>query len=120
MVSGFVYRDDDAIAAYLVQWTIEGVDLHGANFDLIIGNWGERATRSERSAIAVEFRHTPDGRAFMVGDASARPVGQSDLVGHALSREEVVGTPMEQVVFEIVDAVWLYDSRISEIVKGAG
>ena len=116
-VSGFVYREDDAAAAYFVQWTLDGVDSHGANFDLIIGKWGEDATRSARQAIALEFRRTPDGPAFMVVDAFTRPVGQSDLVGHALSREEVVGTPLAQVAFEIIDAVWLYDSRIKEIAR---
>jgi hypothetical protein len=119
-VSGFVYREDDAAAAYFVQWTLDGVDSHGANFDLIIGRWGEDTTRSERQAIALEFSRTPDGPAFMVVDASTRPVGQSDLVGHALSREKVVGTPLAQVAFEIVDAVWLYDSRIKEIIRWAG
>jgi len=119
-VTGFVYRDDAAAAAYFVQWTLGGVDSHGANFDLILGRWGEGATSSDRSAVAVEFRRTPDGPAFMVVDASARPAGRSELVGRALSREGVVGTPLAKVAFDIIDAVWLHDGRIKEIVGEVG
>src|SRR6185503_13509991 len=98
-VSGFVYHGDDAAAAYFVQWTVGGVDTHGANFDLIIGKWGEGATARDRSSVALEFRRTDRGPSFMVIDASARPAGRSDLVGRALAREEVVGTPIAKSAF---------------------
>jgi hypothetical protein len=119
-VTGFVYLDDDPVAAYFVQWTLGSVDSHGANFDLILGRWGEGATSSDRSAVALEFRRTPNGPAFMVVDASARPAGRSELAGRALSREGVVGTPLAKIAFDMVDAVWLHDGRIKEIVGDAG
>jgi hypothetical protein len=119
-VTGFVYRDDHAAAAYFVQWTVGAVDSHGANFDLIVGRWGEGATSSDRSAVALEFRRSPDGPAFMVVDASSRPAGQSELAGRALSREAVIGTPLARIAFDIVDAVWLHDGRIKEIVGDPG
>ena len=56
----------------------------------------------------------------MVIDASDRPVSQSDLVGEALTRAEVIGTPTAKIAFDIVDAVWIQDDRIREIVGGAG
>ena len=114
-VSGFVYGGDDAAAAYFVQWTVGGVDSHGAHFDLIIGKWGEGATASDRSAVALEFRRTERGPSFMVIDASGRPAGRSNLVGAALPRAAVVGTPLAKVAFDIVDAVWIQDSRIRVI-----
>jgi hypothetical protein len=83
-VSGFAYRGNDAAAAYLVQWTVAGVDTHGANFDLIVGKWGEEAAPSDRSEVALEFRRTDQGPSFMVVDALGRPAGRSDLVGRAL------------------------------------
>ena len=119
-VSGFVYRGDDAAAAYFVQWTVGGVDSHGAHFDLIIGKWGEGATVSDRSAVALEFRRTEQGPSFMVIDASGRPAGRSSLVGSALARAAVIGTPLARVAFDIVDAVWIQESRIREIVGAAG
>ena len=119
-VSGFVDRGDDAAAAYFVQWTVGGVDSHGAHFDLIIGKWGEGATVSDRSAVALEFRRTEQGPSFMVIDASGRPAGRSSLVGSALARAAVIGTPLARVAFDIVDAVWIQESRIREIVGAAG
>src|SRR5262245_4699269 len=119
-VTGFVYRGDAAAAAYFVQWTVGGVDSHGAHFDLIIGKWGEGATASERSAVALEFRRTEHGPAFRVIDASGRPAGRSDLIGCALTRDAVLGTPLAKAAFDLVDAVWVQDSRIREIVDAAG
>ena len=37
-----------------------------------------------------------------------------------LGREQVVGTPLAKVAFELVDAVWVQDKRIREIVGDAG
>jgi len=41
-------------------------------------------------------------------------------VGEALRREQVIGTPLAKLAFEIIDAVWIQDSRIADIVGGAG
>jgi len=117
-VSGFVYRGDDAAAAYSVHWTLGGVDSHGAHFDLILGRWGDGTTAADRRAVALEFRRTDNGPAFMVIDAPGRPASRSHLVGRALTRAEVVGTPTATAAFGIVDAVWLQDERIREIVGG--
>jgi len=119
-VSGFVYRGDEAAAAYFVQWTVGGVDSHGGHFDLTIGKWGDGAKVSDRSAVALEFRRTEHGPSFMVIDAPGRPAGRSSLVGSALARAAVIGTPLAKVAFDIVDAVWIQDSRIREIVGHAG
>jgi len=118
-VSGFVYGANDTAAVYFVHWTLGGVDTHGAHFDLIIGKWGDGTTPSDRSAVALEFRRTEQGPAFMLIDASQRPAGRSDLAGRALSRDAVVGTPLAKLAFDLVDAVWVHDSRIREIVQDA-
>jgi hypothetical protein len=55
----------------------------------------------------------------MVIDAVGRPAASSELVGKPLAREEVVGTPLAKQAFELVDAVWLQDKRIAEIVEAA-
>lgn len=63
-VSGFVYEGDDAAAVYFIQWTVGGVDTHGANFELIIGRWGDRS----RSILGCD-RVSPHGpRAVVHGD----------------------------------------------------
>jgi hypothetical protein len=47
----------------------------------------------------------------MVIDARERAVAGSDLVSHALGRDEVIGTPMAVSVFEMVDAICEQDDR---------
>ena len=119
MVSGFIYRGEAAEAAYFVHWTSGQVLEHGAHFDLIVGKWGALASRTDRSALSLEFRVTENGPAFMVINASDRPVATHELVGNALRRDDVIGTPVAQLAFAIVDAIWLQDTRISEIVAAS-
>ncbi len=118
-VWGFVHRGDATEAAYFVQWTPGAVERHGANFDLIIGRWGDATSSSERIAASLEYRRTPSGPSFMVIDAGDRDVAQSELVGRALRREDVLGGPIAKQAFEIVDAIWLNDPRISELTADA-
>jgi hypothetical protein len=114
-VWGYLHRGETTEAAYFVQWTLGQVDRHGANFDLIVGKWGDGTIRHDRRAVALELRHGEAGPAFTVIDAADRPVGGSELVGKALSRGEVIGTPLAAAVFEMVDAIWLQDERIAEV-----
>jgi hypothetical protein len=112
---GLARRHGDAHASYFVHWTLGRVAEHGTHFDLIFGRWGEKTTRADRYAIALEYRRTDQRPAFMVIDASKRPFAQNELVGRALRREEVIGTTFAAEAFELVDAIWLHDSRISEV-----
>ena len=115
-VWGYVHQPSGLIAAYFVQWTLGQVDRHGAHFDLILGPLGADADRSDRRSVSLEFRRTAAGPAFMIIDSATRPVARSSLVGKSLARDEVIGTSLAQDAFAIVDAVWLGDARIREIV----
>ena len=115
-VWGYAHDRAGTVAAYFVQWTLGQVDLHGAHFDLVLGKWSDGADRSHRCSISLEFRRTDNGPSFMVIDSAGRPVASSDLVGKSLARADVIGTPLALAAFDIVDAVWLQDERISEIV----
>ena len=115
-VWGYLNRGDVVEAAYFVQWTLGQVERHGANFDLIVGKWGEGTSRTDRSAVSLEFRCTDRGPAFTVVDSVHRPFASSDLVGKVFSRDKVVGTPIARLAFELVDAIWLHDERIAELV----
>jgi hypothetical protein len=118
-VWGLARRHGDAHAAYFVHWTLGRVAEHGAHFDLIFGRWGEKTIRADRYAIALEYRRTDQGPAFMVIDASTRRFAQNELVGRALRRDEVIGTTLATDAFELVDAIWLHDGRISEVSREA-
>ena len=111
---GYVHTRTGPLAAYFVQWTRNSPE-HGANFDLILGPWGEQAQPHQRQAIAMAYRVVDGQGSFMVIDARTRPVATSELVGAALDREQVIGQPTAAQAFAIVDAVMVKDDRIAEI-----
>ena len=86
-----------------------------ANVDLVIGKWGEGTSARDRFAVSLEYRLLENGPSFMVLSAETRPVGKSELVSRALTREEVVGQPISEEVFAIADTILAQDSRVSEL-----
>jgi len=117
-VWGFVHRGEATQAAYFVQWTVGAVVRHGAHVDLIIGRWGDGTVASDRVAVSLAFRRVA-GPEFMVIDAPGRPFTDSEVVGRALVRVEVLAGPIASQAFEIVDAIWLHDPRIAELTTDA-
>ena len=108
-----IHHGEATVAAYWMHWTVGHLDEPGANLDLIIGAWGEAATPDQRVAVSLLYREPQDqAPAFMVLDATDRPIANSPLVGSALLRQDVIGTPLSEQVFGLVDAIFLQDSRI--------
>ncbi len=114
-VWGFVHGHDGVVAAFYVHWTLNGIRQHGANFDLILGHWGDDATAADRVLVALAYRLLDDGPGFMVIDADSRPAAKSDLVGRALKRADVLGQPIAQRAFAVLDAILLRDPRVAEL-----
>jgi len=111
-VWGFVLSQEETVAAYFVHWTIGHLADVGANIDFIIGRWGDDTLSKDRVAVSLVHREQEDGApAIMVIDAAERPVAASDLVGRALARDEVIGTPLATTVFALIDAIYLHDGR---------
>ena len=119
LVAGLIYRDGDAYAAYQVHWTLGQVALHGATFYVILGYWGEGTLAADRYAVALGYQSDPGSTGFMVVDAGETAIASHPLVGRALGRKEVIGSPLAQEVFDIIDFIWLRDERISEILGSA-
>lgn len=113
-VWGFIRRDGEAVAAYFVGWAEQRPD-HGATFDLILGKWGESATRLDRFAVSLDYRIVEASPQFMVVDARDRLMSGSDLVSAALKRSDVIGTTLAPQVFALVDAIYMGDSRLDEL-----
>jgi len=114
-VWGSLHDSGTQIASYFVHWTLGRLD-HGANFDLVIGPWGDNSTAAERAIAAVSFRQTETGPGFMIIDAESRPIAKRGVLAKmVLRREQVVGTPMAKAVFELLDLIWLKDLRIREL-----
>lgn len=115
LVAGFVKRDGEPCAAYQVHWTLGQIEKHGASFFIILGYWGEDTVPADRYAVGLRYRADAEVSGFMVIDADETRIASHPLAGRALRREEVIDTPLAQEVFDIVDFIWLYDDRISEI-----
>jgi hypothetical protein len=111
-VWGYVNRFEEAVAAYFVEWT-PGHEANQANFDLIIGRWGENTHESDRQAVSLEFRKFEGGPSFMIIDSTGRSVARSTLISKALNRTDVIGTSIEPQVFAICDVIFLEDARLS-------
>ena len=114
-VWGYVREEGGGtVASYFVHWTVgKSIEDHPANFDLIYGAWGEGATKNDRRAISLVHFESEGVPGVSVIDANNRPVASSELVGSAMRREELVGTPLALQVFSIFDAVISQDIRLS-------
>jgi hypothetical protein len=113
-VWGYVESRDATVAAYFVEWT-PGHEEDHANFDLIVGKWGEGTESSDRRAASLEFRKFQGTPSFMVIDATSRDVSHNSLISKALLREEIVGNPVASQVFAICDVIFLDDPRLPHL-----
>ncbi|WP_394659244.1 hypothetical protein [uncultured Novosphingobium sp.] len=100
------------MAAYWIHWTEGHLGEAGANLDLVLGRWGNDTTPDDRFGVALIHRQLADGTpSLMVVDADARPIGNGELAAAALSRDQVIGTPLAAQVFDLVDAIYEQDGR---------
>jgi hypothetical protein len=115
-VWGFAYDRDHRVAAYFVHWTRGRVPDHGANIDLIVGEWGDAGAAERRHAVALDYRLLPTGPVIMVIDAAGRPFVQDrSFIGRAMNRDDVFDTDVAEVAFAIADAVLAQDQRVAEL-----
>ena len=114
-VWGLVEAEAAPTACYYVQWTIDGVAEHGANFDLVIGAWGEGTTAKDRVVVCLEYRLLDHGPAFKIVDASTRGRDFCTLADAVLGRSDVIGTPLAGQVFAISDLILARDGRVAEL-----
>lgn len=116
-VWGFVHAPEGTLASYFVHWTLNRVADHGANFDLIIGKWGDEATVQDRCLVSLAYRLSESGPQFMVIDGHDRPAATSELVGQVLRRPEIIGKPIAELAFASVDAILAQDARVLELLR---
>jgi len=103
-------------AIYFVQWTV-GAPEHDLNIDLVIGAWGEGTEPAARDLIALAYRPNISGGSFMVLDATGRRADDRKICGRALRRDEVLNTALAEKAFLLVDALWLTEPHIMEILN---
>jgi len=111
---GSVLAAEQTVAVYYVQWTI-GSPQHYPNIDLVLGRWGEGTVASDRALVALQYQPRSGGGSVRVIDAKGRPPEHSEICGAGLARADVIGTPLAQNAFDVIDAIWLGDARIAEM-----
>jgi hypothetical protein len=113
-VWGDLSVEEGTLAVYYVQWTVGSPD-HQPNIDLVLGRWGDGASPEDRFLVSLLYDPKVEGGSFMVIDSEGRPADSRGLCGRALRKVEVIGTPLADEVFSMVDAIWRQDSRIDEL-----
>ena len=111
-VWGMVHQGEATLAAYWMHWTVGHLSEPGANLDLVLGRWGDDATADDRFGVALIHHRQADGTpSLIVIDAADRPFSKGQLATTALSRAEVIGTPIAERVFSLVEAIYKQDGR---------
>ena len=118
-VWGFLYVDETPRAVYYVQWTLGEVPRHGANIDLVMGDWSEGATPEKRVGVSLVYRVGPHGPEFASIDPGDRPHMASGLAAHAIPGRHVLGNPVGADAYAFMHAVLGQDQRTAEIVQAA-
>lgn len=101
-------------AVYFVQWTVNEPE-HMPNIDIVLGRWGDGTAPGDRVLVSLLYQPRPGGGSFMLANGTGRRADDRSLCGRALERADVIGTPLANEVFLLVDALWLTEPRIEEI-----
>jgi hypothetical protein len=110
-VWGYAYRDEQVHAVYFIRWT-QGHPERGAQVAISLGTWGDDATPERRSCVAVECRLHEGALAYRLTDAGETPWAHRELLGRMMPRTEVIGTPLAQHVFDVLDAITADEPRL--------
>jgi hypothetical protein len=118
-VWGTLSADGEARAVYYVQWTLGQVARHGANVDLLMGEWGEGSTPEQRVAVSLVYRIGPHGPEFASIDPDDRPHANAGLATHRIPGRHVLGNPVGADAYAFMHAIFGQDERLAELVQAA-
>ncbi|RAQ04258.1 hypothetical protein DPR02_26770 [Burkholderia cepacia] len=113
-ITGELHQDDSVVGVYFVQWATGRPD-HPPIIDLVLGDWGESAGPADRVLVSLIYIPREGGGPVSIVNAAERRVDISDLFEFALAREQVIGTPLAPLVFQMIDALWITDPRIADV-----
>ncbi|SPV20024.1 Uncharacterised protein [Burkholderia cepacia] len=113
-ITGELHQDDSVAGVYFIQWA-PGRPDHPPIIDLVLGDWGESAGPADRVLVSLIYIPREGGGPVSVVNAAERGVDISDLFEFALAREQVIGTPLAPLVFQMIDALWITDPRIADV-----
>jgi hypothetical protein len=111
---GVVVKDGERVAEYLVKWTV-GDPSHGMGWLISLPHGG--AGREVSISLGYSFEHA----SFMVRHLGDYPWKPDDLAGFGelLDRDQVIGTPLAEQAFAVVDDIWQSDPYVRDFVSSA-
>lgn len=118
-VWGYLSVDGEARAVYYVQWTLGQVKRHGANVDLVMGDWSEGATAAQRIAVSLVFRVGQYGPEFTSIDPNGRPHSTSGLAERMIPGRHVIGNPVSADAYAYLHAILGQDPRVRELIDAS-
>ncbi len=118
-VWGYLSVDGTSRAVYYVQWTLGEVKRHGANIDLVLGEWGDTSTPAQRVAVSLVYRIGPHGPEFASIDPDERPHASAGLADNRIPGRHVLGNPVGADAYAFTHAIFGQDARVRELVDAA-
>ena len=118
-VWGYISVEGAPRGVYYVQWTLGQVPRHGANIDLVMGDWADGAGPDKRVNVSLAYRVGAEGPEFRSIDPGGRPHAQSGLAQHMIPGRHVLGNPVAADAYAFAHAVLGQDPRVAELVKAA-
>src|SRR5258708_10971922 len=114
-VWGYLSEGGASRAVYYVQWTLGQVPRHGANIDLLMGEWGDGTTPDQRVAVSLVYRVGQRGPEWASIDADHRPHAGSGLAAQAIKGRHVMGNPVAADAYAFMHAILGQDPRVREL-----
>jgi hypothetical protein len=108
-ITGFVYANGDARAAYISCWTDRHRDL-GAEMVISIGEW-DGEPPEQRVAIALEWHVIPSGPGYVVLEGPQSKWQGRTVLGRLLARDEALNSEVAEEVFRITNLIYEQDPR---------
>jgi NADH:ubiquinone oxidoreductase subunit len=109
-VWGLIHNEAGTVAAYWAHWTVGRLDDHPGNIDLAVGPWGDETSESDRAGVSLLYQLVDGNPQVMVVDARQDRIG--NLASTGLKRDDIIGTPLAEQVFNLVDAACIQDERV--------
>ena len=112
-VHGFLYEDGNAHAVY---HAILQEDHPSTVVDLALsfGSWTEEAKAADRTRIGLRVWPQEDELKVHINDPGESAWADSETFGKMATREDVLGTRLEQEALRTVEFVIAHDSRVDE------
>jgi hypothetical protein len=104
--------DDAGTTAYVVQWAPGTNGSHSVQIGFVFGPWDAGTSAAERRHVAVEARPNKGAVDLRIIDAARSVIDARPLAAKAMTRAEVLGTPLKDQVLFYCEQIRVQDARV--------